>query len=120
MRFLSKKRKALRDEVAPHSGEEEKIDTGKKRRRCSRPAPIEASDRNAFILFTDGASKSNPGPAGAGGVLYDPAGHFVLRYYRYCGLATNNGTFCFVWFVPVCLGLTDVLNGRCQKRSTRR
>ncbi len=44
----------------------------------------------AFILHADGAARGNPGPAGAGAVLYDPQGVAVAELRRALGIATNN------------------------------
>lgn len=41
-------------------------------------------------LNTDGASKGNPGPAGAGGVFRDHSGDWMLGYTRHIGYATNS------------------------------
>ncbi len=42
-------------------------------------------------LFTDGGARGNPGPAGIGGVLKDPAtGKILSRFSRYLGERTNN------------------------------
>ncbi len=41
-------------------------------------------------LFCDGASRGNPGPAGAGAVLLDPSGHPQSRAARFLGRTTNN------------------------------
>ncbi len=38
----------------------------------------------------DGASRGNPGPAGAGAVLYDPGGEKRGEESRYLGKTTNN------------------------------
>jgi ribonuclease HI len=48
----------------------------------SRPRPV--------ILRADGASAGNPGPAGAGYLLCDPAGKELKRGSKYLGVATNN------------------------------
>lgn len=53
-----------------------------------------------YTLFTDGASKNNPGPAGAGGVLYSPSGDVVFTFYKYMGTATNNGMFVEMVYNP--------------------
>ncbi|CAL1357961.1 unnamed protein product [Linum trigynum] len=42
------------------------------------------------IIYFDGASKGNPGPAGAGAVLCSPDGRMVWRFSEGVGLATNN------------------------------
>jgi ribonuclease HI len=41
-------------------------------------------------LHCDGASRGNPGPAGAGMVLFDPQGRLQANQGRYLGEATNN------------------------------
>jgi len=41
-------------------------------------------------LFTDGASRGNPGPAGAGAVLLDDKGHELCTRAEYLGRCTNN------------------------------
>lgn len=42
------------------------------------------------VLFCDGGARGNPGPAGAGAVLYDDAGNVLDRRGEYLGRATNN------------------------------
>lgn len=44
----------------------------------------------SFQLFTDGASRGNPGHAGAGIVLRGPDGAIVCRAKRFLGVCTNN------------------------------
>ncbi|APS00975.1 hypothetical protein BCY86_08805 [Pajaroellobacter abortibovis] len=48
-----------------------------------------ASEKRDWIAYTDGACSGNPGPAGSGMVVIDPAGN---RYegYEYLGASTNN------------------------------
>ena len=52
------------------------------------------TNTNEYTLYFDGASRSNPGPASYGGVIYikeprrKPIEHNV--YYEYIGTATNN------------------------------
>lgn len=41
-------------------------------------------------LFCDGAARGNPGPAGAGALLYDPRGALQAQLSRYLGETTNN------------------------------
>ncbi len=52
-------------------------------------APAPAS-QGMHTLFSDGGSRGNPGPAGCGAVLLDPAGRQVGAWRQYLGLATNN------------------------------
>ncbi len=41
-------------------------------------------------VFSDGAARGNPGPAGAGAVLVDASGKVLARLGRYLGRQTNN------------------------------
>lgn len=43
-----------------------------------------------FTLYADGGSRGNPGPAGAGAVVFDTAGKRVVDVSDYLGVATNN------------------------------
>jgi len=45
---------------------------------------------DAFVLYADGASRGNPGPASIGAVLYDPAGVVVAEVSEAIGETTNN------------------------------
>jgi ribonuclease HI len=41
-------------------------------------------------LYCDGAARGNPGPAGAGAVIVNPAGHIVAKVGKFLGEETNN------------------------------
>ncbi len=43
-----------------------------------------------FILYADGGSRGNPGPAGAGALVRDEEGTQVVTVSEYLGIATNN------------------------------
>ena len=43
-----------------------------------------------LVLYADGAARGNPGPAGAGAVLFDERGAIVAELARPLGHATNN------------------------------
>ena len=43
-----------------------------------------------FLLYTDGAARGNPGPAGAGAFICTPAGEAVAEIAEYLGETTNN------------------------------
>lgn len=47
-------------------------------------------DLEKIIIFTDGGSRGNPGPAGIGVVLTDEQGSVLKRYGEAIGEATNN------------------------------
>lgn len=44
---------------------------------------------NTWTLFSDGASRGNPGPAGAGAYLITPDGS-EIKLTKYLGIKTNN------------------------------
>ena len=43
-----------------------------------------------ITLNTDGSALSNPGIAGAGGILRDHLGHWIAGFSLHLGIATNN------------------------------
>ena len=43
-----------------------------------------------LVLYADGAARGNPGPAGAGAVLFDEGGAVVAELTKALGRATNN------------------------------
>lgn len=43
-----------------------------------------------FTLYADGGARGNPGPAGAGAVVFDASGKRVVEVADYLGIATNN------------------------------
>jgi ribonuclease HI len=42
------------------------------------------------VIYTDGASKGNPGPSGAGGVILTPEGETIEEFREHLGRTTNN------------------------------
>lgn len=52
-------------------------------------------------VYSDGAARGNPGPAGAGAVLVSPSGQVVERLAKYLGVRTNN----FAEYTALILGL---------------
>lgn len=57
------------------------------------PVPAAAPKRSGaerLRMFTDGASRGNPGEAGIGVLIEDESGHILKRLARYLGKATNN------------------------------
>jgi ribonuclease HI len=47
-------------------------------------------EEGVWSLYSDGASRGNPGQAGVGVVLVDPYGQIAVRNLEYLGQATNN------------------------------
>lgn len=43
-----------------------------------------------FSLYTDGGSRSNPGPAATGGVIKNAQGKIIEKFATFLGVATNN------------------------------
>lgn len=43
-----------------------------------------------YKIWTDGGSRGNPGPCGAGGVIKDPKGVIIAEVSEYLGVQTNN------------------------------
>jgi ribonuclease HI len=43
-----------------------------------------------FTLYADGGSRGNPGPAGAGAVVFDSIGKRLIEVSDFLGFATNN------------------------------
>jgi ribonuclease HI len=60
------------------------------RERQAQAAAIEAEKQKRTRLFTDGAARGNPGPAGAGAVIVSPEGHIVAKIGKFLGESTNN------------------------------
>lgn len=42
------------------------------------------------MIYTDGGSRGNPGPAGIGAVIVDEKGKILKEYYNFLGVKTNN------------------------------
>jgi ribonuclease HI len=51
---------------------------------------FDLGDLRMWSLYVDGASRGNPGPAGAGAVLFGPQGEKRAEDSRYLGETTNN------------------------------
>jgi ribonuclease HI len=43
-----------------------------------------------LVIYTDGGSRGNPGPAGIGVYITDESGRVVMEHSRFIGEATNN------------------------------
>lgn len=44
----------------------------------------------AWVVYTDGGARGNPGPAGIGIAVYTPTGQLIHTWQEYIGTATNN------------------------------
>ena len=54
------------------------------------PGLESASAGKRVRVFSDGAARGNPGPAGAGAVVLDPQGRVLARVGKFLGKQTNN------------------------------
>jgi len=54
------------------------------------PRPPNPDGTRRWIVYADGASRGNPGPASIGAAVFDERGHEVARVSRRLGRATNN------------------------------
>ncbi|MFC7142516.1 ribonuclease HI family protein [Halosimplex aquaticum] len=68
------------------------------------PAPEPSGD--AFVLYVDGSSRGNPGPAGAGAVIMDAEENELVRLGRPVGSRAGNNT---AEYVALQLGLSELL-----------
>ena len=80
--------------------------------------PIPATSPSAiatgcYRLFTDGASRGNPGQAGAGAVLLSPKGEELIARSAYLGTCTNN----VAEYRALILGLDASLQLGCEELS---
>ena len=67
------------------------------------PVPEPTSD--TFVLYVDGSSRGNPGPAGAGAVIMDAGEEQLARLGRPVGSRTGNNT---AEYVALQLGLAEL------------
>lgn len=65
------------------------------------PAGPGASAVNRIRVYSDGAARGNPGPAGAGAVLVEATGRVVERLGKFLGVQTNN----YAEYMGLLLGL---------------
>jgi ribonuclease HI len=52
--------------------------------------PISLTSKRQYLVYTDGAAKGNPGPAGAGVVVKDMSGNVLIEKAEPLGKTTNN------------------------------
>jgi ribonuclease HI len=76
---------------------ESKVERERKKKERAAAAAVEREVQRVEVarpprtrLYTDGAARGNPGPAGAGAVIVSPAGHIMAKVGKYLGETTNN------------------------------
>jgi len=67
--------------------------------------------RKIYSLYTDGASRGNPGKGGAGAVLYDESGQITSSAKNFLGVCTNN----IAEYRALILGLEEALRNGCRR-----
>lgn len=68
---------------------------------ASGPLPVPPGSVKRLRVYSDGAARGNPGPAGAGAVLVGQNGQVVERIGKFLGTQTNN----FAEYMGLLLGL---------------
>ena len=63
------------------------------------------------FIYTDGASRGNPGPASIGVYITDSEGHVCIEFGETLGLQTNN----FAEYMAVVRGLQTALDNKVSK-----
>src|SRR5438445_4676440 len=63
---------------------------GRRERHLRKLQPHPGDGLKVLRLFTDGASRGNPGPAGLGVVIEDDVGMRLRGLHRWLGVTTNN------------------------------
>lgn len=58
--------------------------------RAEPAPPIRVANRRKVFVFSDGAARGNPGPAGAGAVIKDESGQVIAELKQALGKTTNN------------------------------
>lgn len=89
---------------------------GKSSADPQKPVPATSPSAIAtgcYRLFTDGASRGNPGQAGAGAVLLSPQGEELVARSAYLGTCTNN----VAEYRALILGLDASLQLGCEELS---
>jgi ribonuclease HI len=82
-----------------------------------KPSAQKASKRRPsekdrfFSVYVDGASRGNPGEAGAGAVIKDREGNIIKRVKRRLGVTTNN----IAEYNALIMGLKEALRIGCRR-----
>lgn len=68
-------------------------------------------NKNIINLYTDGASRGNPGLGGAGAVLVDENGEILASVKKALGVCTNNTAE----YMALILGIEEAVKLKCRK-----
>lgn len=89
-------------------------ETGSSQGAGSGASPVPPADGEA-ILWTDGAARGNPGPAGCGAILKTADGRVLAAESQYLGHTTNN----VAEYKALLLGLTRALEAGVRRIEVR-
>jgi ribonuclease HI len=110
VRKVSEAEKAARQSAEELDSAMNESKVERERRRAQRAAEAEKTREEERLaeeriprtrLYTDGAARGNPGPAGAGAVIVSPEGHIVAKVGKFLGDNTNN----YAEYMGLILGL---------------
>ena len=106
-------RRLLRGAVAELTGENSPEDSPSAKIAARKPPPSSPPKKAAekFALYTDGASRGNPGEAGAGLVILDEEGNEIIARSFYLGQCSNN----VAEYRALIAGLRAALELGCQQ-----
>lgn len=76
---------------------------------------LPAGPERDAVLWTDGAARGNPGPAGIGAILKSPSGEVLFRGSEFLGHTTNN----VAEYKAVLLGLAGALEQGIERVEVR-
>jgi ribonuclease HI len=100
---------ALQWRIPARAARAEQTELRPKPAASTRPAPLETAPTpenvKRVFIYSDGAARGNPGPAGAGVVIKTTDGAIIARLGKFLGVQTNN----VAEYEGVLLGLTKAL-----------
>ena len=72
---------------------------------------VSGAASKSLIIYTDGASKGNPGISGAGVAIKDAKGNDLAHFKKYLGVMTNNKAE----YNALIIGLKNSIKLKCKK-----
>ncbi|MEA3408977.1 MAG: hypothetical protein U9Q95_01370, partial [Candidatus Eisenbacteria bacterium] len=74
----------------PNEGDAGSLGAGETTTTVPTTSATSGQPHTEVVIYTDGASKGNPGPSGAGGVILTPDGETIEEFHEHLGRTTNN------------------------------
>lgn len=97
---VKKREKAKKERNTEKKGKSTKL----KKKTNTNEEKTKKSKNGSYLLFCDGGSRGNPGPAGCGAVITDDKGTIIKKISKFIGKNTNNQAE----YQAVLLGLKEV------------